>query len=399
MKIGIISNLYPPYAQGGAEIIAETMVTALKKTGQDVFVMTTVPYTSLRSLQTTKREQAGVSIYAWYPLNLYHYAQGHRKLWLVRAVWHALDIANIHSYLQAKKVFQIERPDMVITHNLMGIGFLIPRLLRRLNIRHVHVLHDVQLYNPSGLIRFDGERSLAQLFYTLIGYPASMRRLFNAVSLIVSPSHFLLDFYKRRGFFAHTKTQVIPNPISFSGSKQHHPSQDSVRLLYVGQISEIKGAVGLVNTVARLKDMAVSLTLIGDGSDAEYIQAKAEASAGRITFLGRLPHASLPEHFASADIVVAPTLCYDNFPTIVAESLRCSVPVIVSDCGGAKEIVQDSVNGWIMPAGDWQYLESLIKKLVEDHSVLVKAASHGEASVAHLTLDRYSDELLKALRT
>ncbi len=399
MKIAIVTNLYPPRARGGAEIIAETMALGFAKQGHTVVVLTTAPYSSLRSLRPSMTVQQGIQVYSWYPLNFYHYTEGNRKPWVLRALWHIVDICNLHSKIQAQRILEREQPDLVITHNLMGMGFLIPTMLHRSKMRHVHVLHDVQLYNPSGIIRLGEERSLSQFFYTAVGYPALMRYLFRKTSLVVSPSCFLLDFYRRHGFFNQTRSVVIQNPVSFTGHEQHQPMPGVLRLLYVGQLSESKGAIGLVNVVLHGNDPALSLTLIGDGSDMPALRTQAAASHGRISILGRLPHETIPTHFAQADILVAPTLCYDTFPTIVAESLRCGLPVIISDLGGAKEVVEEGVTGWIVPAGAWDQLGSLLKKLSVDRESIARAAARATASVAHLTADRYIDELLKELRT
>src|SRR3989338_4620052 len=57
MKIGIVSNLYPPEARGGAELVAQRVADALYQRGHEVFVLTTQPFDGIRSLFPRIRER------------------------------------------------------------------------------------------------------------------------------------------------------------------------------------------------------------------------------------------------------------------------------------------------------------------------------------------------------
>ncbi len=398
MKICIVTNLYPPLTRGGAEIIAETMAQGLHAKGHDVFVVTSGPYAGFKSLQARSEKRHGIQVYSWYPLNLYQYADGHTKPVIVRCIWHVIDLFNIHSWHQLKKILRREKPDLVITHNLMGIGFLSPVAIRHMHIRHVHVVHDVQLYTPSGIILHGQEHSFIQSLYTAIGYSTVMRWLFKKVELVISPSQFLIDFYVRHRFFSNAKKAVVKNPISFPAQQLYRPQNGRLRLLYIGNLQKAKGAVDLAKTVAQLDDPNITLTLVGTGADTDRIRSLVERSDGRIMLAGRVQHDALPAFFAKADVLVAPTLCYDNFPTVVAESLRHGIPAIVSDLGGAKEIVRNGHNGWVIPVNDWDRLLSLIQELARDRSQIDAAASQAIDSVKELTVDQYSDQLFRLLQ-
>ena len=134
MKIGIISNLYPPFIRGGAEVIAALEAGGLKSAWQHVFVISSRPYRGFRSLFASRGEDNEIPVYRFYPLNFYHYLNDFRFPGFVRFFWHLGDSFNIFSYWQVKKILLAEKPDAIITHNLMGIGFLLPRLLKKLKI-------------------------------------------------------------------------------------------------------------------------------------------------------------------------------------------------------------------------------------------------------------------------
>lgn len=397
MTVGIISNLYPPLVEGGAEMVAQTMAEGLQKHGQRVFVITTRAYQSLKSL-ALQREMVGVvPVYRFYPLNLFHYAQGSRFHPLVRFFWHVFDIFNVHSVIVIKKILGQEKPDILITHNLMGIGFLIPRLIRRLGIRHVHILHDVQLYNPSGLI-VKGETSFVQLLANALGYSALMKFLFAKTNLIISPSQFLLDFYRERGFFKNLKTAVLPNPVQLPPPSPKQRQGPTLRLLYVGHLSKAKGIAGLVEVMLRLHTMPLTLKVIGKGPLMTTLKKKADYDS-RISFYGWLSQENVRKLFSDSDVVVVPTLCYDNSPTVVFEALSSGVPVIVSDIGGAKEIVRDGYNGWVFEADNWSALGQLLTRLATSRQEVSLRAAQARASIAHLSIDQYTRTLLNRIGT
>ncbi|MBI4128850.1 MAG: glycosyltransferase, partial [Parcubacteria group bacterium] len=382
---------------GGAEIVAATMAEGLQQHLQRVFVVTTRPFQSFRSLSTEQVSLGDVSVYRFYPFNLYHYLQGERFPYLVRLLWHAIDLANLHSYFSVKRILQRERPDVVITHNLTGIGFLIVLLLRRLRVKHVHIVHDVQLYDPSGIILNRTGKTFAQRLLAALGYHSLMRFLFNSVSIVISPSQFLLDFYRTKGFFVHTPTEVIPNPVTLSAVIPHRES-DVLRLLYIGRVSREKGIVQLLEKLRTRPELPIQMRVVGTGPELSDLIAKTSADR-RFSLYGWLTRTSIVKILSDTDVLVVPSLLYDNFPTVVGEALSCGVPAVVSNIGGAKEIVRNGHNGWVFPAGDWDALLDRIEHLIARPQEVRRAARNARPSVENLSVAHYVQRLLTALQT
>ena len=84
------------------------------------------------------------------------------------------------------------------------------------------------------------------------------------------------------------------------------------------------------------------LHIIGTGS--KFAQAKKLAANNpNIIFHGYQPAA---EFLAQADHIIVPSLCYENSPTVIFESLSAGVPVIASNLGGISELIQNKINGY-----------------------------------------------------
>ena len=72
----------------------------------------------------------------------------------------------------------------------------------------------------------------------------------------------------------------------------------------------------------------------------------------RIEFCGEYAANELGGILQAVDVVVVPSLWYENHPLMVSEALACNVPVIVSNVGGMTETVKDNFNGFAFSMGD-----------------------------------------------
>lgn len=395
MKIVMITNLYPPFIRGGAEIAAARIAEGLSSHLQHVVIITTMPFSSIDSLCIHRSRENNATVYRFYPLNLFHYMHLGTRHFLVRFVWRIFDIFNVHAIWQTASVLMKEKPDVVVTHNLTGIGMLHPILVRCMGIRHIHLAHDVQLVAPSGVILLGKERSLLQRAYVVMGYTVLMRLIFSRVRLVISPSRFLLDFYDRYGFFRSSNKIVLPNPVPQTSRVRRCRTEGTLQLLYVGSVSRAKGVALLIRALHDVPAASIALTIVGIGE--ELHQYSMEASGDqRIVFRGWVGASELEKILVVSDILVAPSMLYDNSPTVVFEALAHGVPVLTSDLGGAQEVIQEDQNGWVVPAGDQDALSSIIFDLSRDRGRVERAALGTIPSIAGYSRDSYIEKFLTA---
>ena len=120
-----------------------------------------------------------------------------------RFFWQIENVFNTRKALRLRRILKKEKPDLIISNNLMGLSFLSFFVIRQLKIKHVHILHDVQLIHPSGLIFYRKENiadTLAAKTYQMLN-----KKISSSPNLIVSPSKWLLEKHLRRGFFKKSK--------------------------------------------------------------------------------------------------------------------------------------------------------------------------------------------------
>lgn len=376
MKICLINSLYKPDKRGGAEVVVENVVNGLIAQGDQPVVIASGGFNNWKSLFPRREEVDGAIIYRFFPMNLFWFGNINQQNFWRRLPWHIFDVFNLHAYFAVKKILRQENPDLVLTHNLKGLGYLIPLAIKKLKIKNIHTVHDLQLYTPSGIIIKGKENSWEhQCLFTKI-YRAINRRLFSYPTVIISPSKWLMNFYQENKFFVQQKTAVIHNPIEVKITELEiditETSDSSTHYLYLGQMAEHKGVLFLIEAfrefIKNNPERKVVLHLVGTGKLLEQIKND-YGDNQNLVIHGFVPHEQLGDIFRKINYLIIPSLWYENAPMVIAESFLYGVPVIGANIGGISEMIEEGVNGYLFKAGDKDDLmRVLMSSLMNDKS-------------------------------
>jgi glycosyltransferase involved in cell wall biosynthesis len=149
-----------------------------------------------------------------------------------------------------------------------------------------------------------------------------------------------------------------------------------LRLGYLGQIAPHKGLHVLIDALRLLADAAVELTIHGDLDRFPEYAARVRQQAGadaRVTFAGHfVDRRSLAERFARLDVVVVPSLYYENLPNVILEAFAHGTPIIASNLGGMREAVRHEVDGLLFETGNAADLAAQIRRLIEDSALVAR---------------------------
>jgi glycosyltransferase involved in cell wall biosynthesis len=394
MKIGIVSNLYPPYSRGGAENVVVRTVEELTAKNHEVFVVTGQP----RDKGGLKKSNTGAEgVWRFFPKNLYFILDDYRHWWIVRLCWHIIDSFSWYGANQVRQVIEDEEPDIIMTHNLKGIGLRIARAIQGKNVPHVHIVHDLQLIYPSGLLYAGREKMpfYVEPFYAI--YRFICRARLGRPDLVIFPSHYLEEVYSKYGFFKHSDISVMPNPAPrFDASPRAVRLSGPLRLLFVGQLEPHKGIKFLLDEFCKL-DIDAKLIIAGEGTYVQKLKKRAEQDK-RLIYLGFVSLEQLVNCFGIADALIVPSLCYENSPTVIYESLNAGVPVVASDIGGVGELVEDGVNGFLFQPGSESDFVRVLWKLDEKKDEFWSEQEKIKQTVAPYALELYTEKLLKQLQ-
>jgi glycosyltransferase involved in cell wall biosynthesis len=89
-----------------------------------------------------------------------------------------------------------------------------------------------------------------------------------------------------------------------------------------------------------------------------------------IHFKGGYDNHSIQSVLADIDVLLVPSLWYENSPLVIQEAFLAGIPVITSNLGGMKELVNDGVNGYLFEVGNAQSLQNVVLKITANPIML-----------------------------
>ena len=162
----------------------------------------------------------------------------------------------------------------------------------------------------------------------------------------------------------------------------HHGPGTS--MLFVGRVVEAKGLAVLFEAMQGLTATRpdLTLTIVGDGPDRAGLERKASTMglAEHVTFVGSKSQTEVAELLSAAEVFVLPSYA-EGVPVVVMEALGTGVPVVASFVGGMAEIVENGVNGFLVPPGDSIQLSDRIGQLLDDAELRASMGAAGRAKV------------------
>ena len=215
----------------------------------------------------------------------------------------------------------------------------------------------------------------------LLDRPAVARECLGKATRLIALSRFLRDRYIEFG--------VDPEQIVYQrngidagdlGNVVKTPQSGPLRVGFIGSFARHKGLHVLLEAFRGIDAGQARLTVYGKpGGSPEagrYADECRRLAEGRpVRFAGWLSREDLPAAHADMDLLVVPSLCYENSPLVILEAQAARTPVVASDQGGMAELVEDGVTGFLFPAGDAEALRRCLLHLAADPSRLTTVSA------------------------
>jgi phosphatidyl-myo-inositol alpha-mannosyltransferase len=184
--------------------------------------------------------------------------------------------------------------------------------------------------------------------------------------------------------------KVIPNGLDVERFASAAPADDlppGRRVLWVGRLDPQKGFPVAVRAFGLLAEDLPDLWLVvaGEGRDRTALAELPLRARERVVVLGNVERDRLPRYHAAADTFVSPALGQESFGIVLVEAMAAGLPVVATDIPGYREVIEDGVEGLLVPPGDVGALASALRRVLEDPEA---AKSFGEAGRARAR--RYS---------
>jgi mannosyltransferase len=212
-------------------------------------------------------------------------------------------------------------------------------------------------------------------------------------------------------YMKHPPDRIIPHGVD---TERFHPAADRAAawdalglpgrrgIGVFGRVRSQKGVDVLLEAVLPILHDHPEFTVVVVGEVTPGARAFAQglerlvADAGlsdRVVFLGKQPFERIPELFRAMSIVTALSR-NEGFGLTVLEAMSSGVPVVASEAGAWPEIVEDGVDGWLVPVGDVTATRDRLRALMAEPDGLDPMGARGRSKVlARFTVEREAHAL------
>jgi glycosyltransferase involved in cell wall biosynthesis len=192
---------------------------------------------------------------------------------------------------------------------------------------------------------------------------------------LLAPSQFLIDQYVAAGY-PRSRFTYIENGIPTEAIRQvpRRSADGRLRVTYLGSLAWQKGVHVLIKAFNGLPTGIARLRIWGDptvfADYGDYLDRLLFHPDARL--MGRIPNERVGEVLADSDVVVVPSLWYENSPLVIQEARAAGVPVVASGHGALAEKVRHEVDGLLFAPGDMLDLRQTLWRLVEEPELLAR---------------------------
>jgi len=377
MRICMVSNLYPPYVLGGAELYVQQIAKKLSAQ-HDMSIITTAPFGTDNASVSNPEVKGKETIYRFYPLNLYSAYNYALKPTFIKPIWHLFDVWNPHVYIFVKGVLKREMPEVVHVHNFKGMSASVFSAANDLGIPIIHTVHDYDLICPKTTMLTRTNASCVTPHNLCRIYRWLSKRI--ALTAVIAPSDFMLKTLSSYGLFPDVPKIMLP-----LGIEECEPvarvSKGTFDILYVGRLGKHKGVDTLIEAVKGLDLRNARLHIVGQGSDRKRLERVAHDDS-RIIIYGFLEPDKLRKLYSIADVAVVPSIYNEPFGLVIPEYFWHGIPVLGSRAGAIPELISDGYNGFLFPPGDVEALKVLLGILSSDSKLLDELNENARRSAA-----------------
>ena len=202
--------------------------------------------------------------------------------------------------------------------------------------------------------------------------------ILNEVDLCTTSTSFLKSVIQNN--YPSSKVKVIRFGKDYTNIQGNHKMYFKDSIITIGFLSTLqphKGAHILIEAFNKLNPHNIKLKIYGHYFDhAEYFKNLKDLADGKqIEFCNAYKYEDFQKIFDELDLVIVPSIWWENSPLVLLRSLAHHVPAIVSDLEGMTEIIKDGENGFVFEVGNIDSLAEVLRSIENDPTILNKLKS------------------------
>lgn len=247
--------------------------------------------------------------------------------------------------------------------------------------------------------RFETYPAYYHLGFTVPLLIRLLTRFYNRVDQVVTPGKSTADLIRGWGVTTPIRiwsrgvdhTRFDPRRRDLAWRRALGIADDEFAVGFLGRLVLEKGLDIFAGVVAALEARGVKhrVLVVGDGPARDWFAERVPGAA----FAGFQRGDDLARAVASMDVLFNPSVT-ETFGNVTLEAMACGVPVVAARATGAVDLIEDGVNGFLVPPRDVDAYADAIARLAQDPARAAAAGAAGHAKAQGYEWDRINQTVL-----
>ena len=351
VKVLKVIHGYPPYYMAGSEVYTANFCNEISKK-VELSIFTRIEDEFTKSYNCSESRENGIRIIRVNkPSRDYTFRSKYQDIRMAKIFAHYLDKIG---------------PDIVHIGHLSHLTVQIVNIIHKKNIPIVFTLHDFWMMCIRGqLIRDDYSlcegpsikkckecnmkyfTSEVEAEYEIKIWLKTLSEVNEKIDLFIAPSQFLLKKYIEYGIPVEKVIHMdygFDNETIKSGLRT---ISDKIRFGYLGRVLPVKGIAFLIDSFNELDHFIAELNIYGKLPNS-FNHLKNRCSNSAIHFKGSYNYKEISNVLSEIDVLVVPSIWYENSPLVIHEAFIAKIPIIASKIGGIVELITHEKNGLLV---------------------------------------------------
>ena len=170
----------------------------------------------------------------------------------------------------------------------------------------------------------------------------------NSAEVVITPSDHLKNFVSELGF--NNEILKINNGVDITDIKRTNVHKADINLLIISRLVIQKNINIVIEAMELLDNKNVKLSIIGEGGEFNKLEGVIHELnlQNRVQLLGKIDNNKISQFLLTADIFIQAS-DYEGLPHSVLEAINYEVPILSTEVGGCKDLLNDGERGFIIP--------------------------------------------------
>ena len=170
----------------------------------------------------------------------------------------------------------------------------------------------------------------------------------NSAEVVITPSDHLKNFVSELGF--NNEILKINNGVDITDIKRTNVHKADINLLIISRLVIQKNINIVIEAMGLLDNKNVKLSIIGEGGEFNKLEGVIHELnlQNRVQLLGKIDNNKISQFLLTADIFIQAS-DYEGLPHSVLEAINYEIPILSTEVGGCKDLLNDGERGFIIP--------------------------------------------------